>query len=73
MPLHYFISFLYVFILASAIVGAIALVIAGLVLRKSKKKLSKILLITGGGCLSIVVFFWLISILGSILSGVLSV
>ena len=56
-----------------AIVGAIALPIAGLVLRKSKPQLSKKLLIIGGLCFCVVCLILLTSIFGAIFSGTLSI
>lgn len=54
-------------------IAAIALPIAGLVLRKSKPQLSKKLLIIGGLCICVVCFILLTNILGAIFSGTLSI
>lgn len=64
---------IYTIPIIAAIVGAIALPIAGLVLRKSKPQLSKKLLIIGGLCFCVVCLILLISIFGAILSGTLSI
>ena len=64
---------IYTIPIIAAIVGAIALPIAGLVLRKSKPQLSKILLIIGGLCFCVVCLILLISIFGAIFSGTLSI
>lgn len=64
---------IYTIPIIAAIVGAIALPIAGLVLRKSKPQLSKKLLIIGGLCFCVVCLIFLISIFGAIFSGTLSI
>ena len=64
---------IYTIPIIAAIVGAIALPIAGLVLRKSKPQLSKKLLIIGGLCFCVVCLILLISIFGTIFSGTLSI
>ena len=64
---------IYTIPIIAAIVGAIALPIAGLVLRKSKPQLSKKLLIIGGLCFCVVCLILLISIFGAIFSGTLSI
>lgn len=55
------------------IIAAIVLLIAGLVLRKSKPQLSKKLLIIGGLCFCVVCLILLTSIFGAIFSGTLSI
>ena len=69
----FIVQLIYTIPIIAAIVGAIALPIAGLVLRKSKPQLSKKLLIIGGLCFCVVCLFLLISIFGAILSGTLSI
>ena len=64
---------IYTLPMIAAIVGAIALPIAGLVLRKSKPQLSKKLLIIGGLCFCVVCLILLTSIFGAIFSGTLSI
>ena len=64
---------IYTIPIIAAIVGAIALPIAGLVLRKSKPQLSKKLLIIGGLCFCVVCLILLTSIFGAIFSGTLSI
>ena len=64
---------IYTIPIIAAIVGAIALPIAGLVLRKSKPQLSKKLLIIGGLCFCVVCLVLLTSIFGAIFSGTLSI
>ena len=64
---------IYTIPIIAAIVGAIALPIAGLVLRKSKPQLSKKLLIIGGLCFCVVCLIFLTNILGAIFSGTLSI
>ena len=64
---------IYTIPIIAAIVGAIALAIAGLVLRKSKPQLSKKLLIIGGLCFCVVCLILLTSIFGAIFSGTLSI
>ena len=55
------------------IIAAIALPIAGLVLRKSKPQLSKKLLIIGGVCFGVVCLALLISIFNVVFSRTLSI
>ena len=69
----FIVQLIYTIPIIAAIVGAIALPIAGLVLRKSKPQLSKKLLIIGGFCFCVVCLILLISILGAIFSGTLSI
>ena len=64
---------IYTIPIIAVIVGAIALPIAGLVLRKSKPQLSKKLLIIGGLCFCVVCLILLTSIFGAIFSGTLSI
>ena len=64
---------IYTIPIIAAVVGAIALPIAGLVLRKSKPQLSKKLLIIGGLCFCVVCLILLTSIFGAIFSGTLSI
>ena len=63
---------IYTIPIIAAIVGAIALPIAGLVLRKSKPQLSKKLLIIGGLCFCVVCLILLTSIFGATVSETLS-
>ncbi len=69
----FIVQLIYTLPIIAAIVGAIALPIAGLVLRKSKPQLSKKLLIIGGLCFCVVCLILLISIFGAIFSGTLSI
>ena len=69
----FIIQLIYTIPIIAAIVGAIALPIAGLVLRKSKPQLSKKLLIIGGLCFCVVCLILLTSIFGAIFSGTLSI
>ena len=55
------------------IIGAVALPIAGLVLRKSKPQLSKKLLIIGGLCFCAACLYLLTSIFGAISIGTISI
>ncbi len=64
---------IYTIPIIAAIVGAIALPIAGLVLRKSKPQLSKKMLRIGGLCFCVVCLILLANILGAIFSGTLSI
>ena len=63
---------IYTIPIIAAIVGAIALPIAGLVLCKSKPQLSKKLLIIGGLCFCVVCLILLTSIFGATVSETLS-
>lgn len=69
----FILQLIYTIPIIAAIVGAIALPIAGLVLRKSKPQLSKKLLIIGGLCFCVVCLVLLTSIFGAISSGTLSI
>lgn len=69
----YIMQLIYAIPIIAVIVGAIALPIAGLVLRKSKPQLSKKLLIIGGLCFCVVCLILLTSIFGAIFSGTLSI
>jgi uncharacterized membrane protein YhfC len=69
----FIVQLIYTIPIIAAIVGAIALPIAGLVLRKSKPQLSKKLLIIGGLCFCVVCLILLTSIFGAIFSGTLSI
>ena len=69
----FIIQLIYTIPIIAAIVGAIALPIAGLVLRKSKPQLSKKLLIIGGLCFGVVCLVLLISIFNAIFSRTLSI
>ncbi|MBR3678828.1 MAG: hypothetical protein IKL87_01330 [Oscillospiraceae bacterium] len=64
---------IYTIPIIAAIVAAVALPIAGLVLRKSKPQLSKKLLRIGGVCICVVCLILLTNILGAIFSGTLSI
>ena len=68
----FIIQLIYTIPIIAAIVGAIALPIAGLVLRKSKPQLSKKLLIIGGLCFCVVCLILLTSIFGATVSETLS-
>ena len=70
---HWVVFFIVQLIYTIPIIAAIALPIAGLVLRKSKPQLSKKLLIIGGFCFCVICLILLISILGAIFSGTLSI
>ena len=66
----FIVQLIYTIPIIAAIVGAIALPIAGLVLRKSKPQLSKKLLIIGGLCFGV---FCLILLTSIVVSGTLSI
>ena len=72
MDMHWVVFFIVQLIYTIPIIATIALSITGLALRKSKPKLSKILLIIGGLCFGIVCLILLISIFGAVVSGTLN-
>ena len=72
MDMHWVVFFIVQLIYTIPIIAAIALSIAGLALRKSKPKLSKILLIIGGLCFGVFCLILSTSIFGAIFSGTLN-
>ena len=72
MDMHWVVFFVVQLIYTIPIIATIALSIAGLALRESKPKLSKILLIIGGVCFGVFCLILLISIFGGIFSGTLN-
>ena len=70
---HWVVFFIVQLIYTIPIIAAIALPIAGLVLRKSKPQLSKKLLIIGGVCFGVVCLALLISIFNAVFSRTLSI
>ncbi len=72
MELHLFVAFVAYLVPIIAIIAGPVLLIAGLILRKSKKKISKSFLIAGGICLGLCFVFLCQSIAASFLGGALS-